>query len=127
MPIHGVGLQMHISINTNNSGIDNAFQKLAATGLLIHVSEMDVRINPSSTTGFSATAALFDQQAQKYKYVAQSYFQYVPAAQRYGITVWNLTDADSWIVLSGKVDFPALFNSSYQKKPAFSGFVQGLK
>jgi endo-1,4-beta-xylanase len=51
----------------------------------------------------------------------------VPAAQRYGITVWNLTDADSWIVLSGKQDFPALFNSSYQKKPAFSGFVQGLK
>jgi endo-1,4-beta-xylanase len=127
VPIHGVGLQMHISINTNNSGIDNAFQKLAATGLLIHVSEMDVRINPSNTPGFSATAALFDQQAQKYKYVAQSYFQYVPAAQRYGITVWNLTDADSWIVLSGKQDFPALFNSSYQKKPAFSGFVQGLK
>ncbi|HEX6169058.1 MAG TPA: endo-1,4-beta-xylanase [Chitinophagaceae bacterium] len=127
VPIHGVGLQMHISINTNNSGIDNAFQKLAATGLLIHVSEMDVRINPSNTPGFSATSALLDQQAQKYKYVAQSYFQNVPAAQRYGITVWNLTDADSWIVLSGKEDFPALFNSSYQKKPAFSGFVQGLK
>ena len=88
---------------------------------------MDVRINPSNTTGFSATPALLDQQAQKYKYVAQSYFQNVPAAQRYGITVWNLTDADSWIVLSGKVDFPALFNSSYQKKAAFSGFVQGLK
>ena len=127
VPIHGVGLQMHISINTINSGIDNAFQKLAATGLLIHVSEMDVRINPSNTTGFSATSALFDQQAQKYKYVAQSYFQYVPAAQRYGITVWNLTDADSWIVLSGKEDFPALFNGSYQKKTAFSGFVQVLK
>ena len=127
VPIHGVGLQMHISINTNNTGIDNAFQKLAATGLLIHVSEMDVRINPSNTPGFSATSALLDQQAQKYKYIAQSYFQYVPAAQRYGITVWNLTDADSWIVQSGKVDFPALFNSSYQKKPAFSGFVQGLK
>ena len=127
VPIHGVGLQMHISINTNNNGIDNAFQKLAATGLLIHVSEMDVRINPSNTPGFSATSALLDQQAQKCKYVAQSYFQYVPAAQRYGITVWNLTDADSWIVQSGKVDFPTLFNSSYQKKPAFSGFVQGLK
>jgi len=127
VPIHGVGLQMHISINTNNAGIDNAFQKLAATGLLIHVSEMDVRMNPGNTTGFTATSTLHDQQAQKYKYVAQSYFQYVPVAQRFGITVWNLTDADSWIVLSGKEDFPTLFNSGYQKKAAFSGFVQGLK
>ncbi|HEU4858838.1 MAG TPA: endo-1,4-beta-xylanase [Chitinophagaceae bacterium] len=127
VPIHGVGLQMHISINTGNAGIDNAFQKLAATGLLIHVSEMDVRINPSNIAGFSATSALFDQQAEKYKYVAQSYFQNVPAAQRFGITMWNLTDADSWIVLGGKVDFPTLFNSSYQKKPAFSGLLQGIK
>ena len=127
VPIHGVGLQMHISINTNNAGIDNAFQKLTATGLLIHVSEMDVRVNPSNITGFSATSALLDQQADKYKYVAQSYFQNVPAAQRFGITMWNLTDADSWIVLGGKVDFPTLFNSSYQKKPAFSGLLQGIK
>ena len=127
VPIHGVGLQMHISINTSNAGIDNAFQKLAATGLLIHVSEMDVRINPSNTANFSATSALLDQQAQKYKYVAQSYFQNVPATLRYGITVWNLTDADSWIVLSGKEDFPTLFNSSYQKKAAFSGLLQGIR
>lgn len=127
VPIHGVGLQMHISINTPNAGIDNAFQKLAATGLLIHVSEMDVRINPSNTSGFTPTSAQLDLQAEKFKYVAQSYFQHVPAAQRFGITVWNLTDADSWIVLSGKTDFPTLYNGSYQKKPAFSGFVQGLK
>jgi len=127
VPIHGVGLQMHISINTNNNGIDNAFQKLAATGLLIHVSEMDVRINPSNSPGFSATSTLLDMQAQKYKYVAQSYFQNVPAVQRFGITVWNLTDADSWIVLSGKEDFPTLFNSNYQKKAAFSGLLQELK
>ena len=127
IPIHGAGVQMHISINTSNSGIDNVFQKLAATGLLIHVSEMDVRINPSNTAGFTVTSALLDQQSQKYKYVAQSYFQNVPAAQRFGITVWNLTDADSWIVLTGKEDFPTLFNSSYQKKAAYTGFCQGLK
>jgi endo-1,4-beta-xylanase len=127
IPIHGIGTQMHISINTSDVGIDNMFQKLAATGLLINVSELDIRINPGNTPGFTATSALLDQQAQKYKYVAQSYFQYVPAAQRFGITVWNLTDADSWIVLSGKQDFPTLFNSSYGKKSAYTGFLQGLK
>jgi endo-1,4-beta-xylanase len=127
VPIHGVGLQMHISINTSNTGIDNAFQKLAATGLLVHVSEMDVRINPSNTSPFSVTQALLDAQAQKFKYVAQSYFSNVPASQRWGLTVWNLTDADSWIVLSGKNDYPTLFDAGYNKKAAFSQYILGLQ
>jgi len=126
-PIHGVGLQMHISINTANGGIDNAIQKLAATGLLIHISELDVRINPSNASPFSSTAALLDQQAQKFRYVAESYFRNVPAAQRYGITVWGLTDADSWIVTGGRTDFPCLFDAGYNKKPAFDQFILGLQ
>lgn len=127
VPIHGVGLQMHISINTPNAGIDNAMQKLAATGLLVHVSEMDVRINPSNASPFTATPALLDAQAQKFRYVAESYFRYVPAAQRWGITVWNLTDADSWIVTGGKIDFPTLFDAGYNKKIAFTQFILGLQ
>ena len=127
IPIHGVGIQMHININTDNSGIDNAFQKLTATGLLIHVSEMDVRINPSNATPFTPTQSLFDQQAAKFRYVAESYFRNVPAAQRYGITVWDLTDADSWIVTSGHIDYPTLFDSGFNKKTAFSQFILGLQ
>jgi endo-1,4-beta-xylanase len=127
VPIHGVGLQMHISINTNTAAIDNAFQKLVATGLLIHVSELDVRINPSNATSFTSTQSLLDQQAQKFRYVAESYFRNVPAAQRYGITVWNLTDADSWIVLSGKQDMPCLFDAGYNKKTSFTEFIKGLQ
>lgn len=128
VPIHGIATQMHISINTSNSGIDNMFAQLAATGLKVHVSELDIRINPSNTTPFTATQALLDQQAQKYKYVAQSYKANVPASQRYGITVWNVTDADSWIVTSlGQTDYPTLFDNSYNKKPAFTQFCNGLK
>jgi endo-1,4-beta-xylanase len=127
IPIQGVGLQMHIAINTSNTGIDNALQKLAATGLLVHISELDVRINPSNASPFSATSALLDQQAQKFRYVAESYFRNVPPAQRYGITVWDLTDADSWIVTSGKIDFPTLFDASFNKKPAFDQFILGLQ
>jgi endo-1,4-beta-xylanase len=127
VPIHGVGLQMHISINTSNSGIDNAFTKLAATGLLVHVSEMDVRINPSNASPFTPTQNLLDQQAQKYKYVADAYFRIVPAAQQFGITLWNLTDADSWIVLGGQLDFPTLFDAGYNRKPAFTEFIKALK
>jgi len=127
IPIHGIGSQMHININTSNSAIDAAFQKLAATGLLVHVSEMDIRINPSNTTPFTPTSALLDQQAAKFKYVAESYFRNIPAAQRYGITVWDLTDADSWIVVGGKQDAPTLFDASYNKKVAFTEYIKGLQ
>jgi endo-1,4-beta-xylanase len=127
VPIHGVGLQMHININTPNASIDNALQKLAATGLLVHISEMDVRINPSSANPFTATPALLDAQAQKFRYVAESYFRNVPAAQRWGITVWNLTDSDSWIVTGGKIDFPTLFDAGYNKKTAFAQYILGLQ
>jgi len=104
------------------------FIKLAATGLKVHVSELDIRINPNNAPAFTATDDLLTQQAAKYKYVVDSYNTNVPASQRYGITVWNVTDADSWIVTSlGRTDFPTLFNSSYQKKPAYTSFKQGLK
>jgi endo-1,4-beta-xylanase len=127
VPIHGVATQMHININTSNSEIDNMFMKLASTGLKVHVSELDIRVNPNNTTPFSITDALLEQQSQKFKYVAESYKRNIPATQQYGITVWNLTDADSWIVVGGKVDYPVLFNSGYQKKPAYTGFLQGIK
>lgn len=128
VPVHGIATQMHININTSNAAIDNMFIKLAATGLKIHVSELDIRINPSNTNPFTTTSALLDQQAQKFKYVAQSYNANIPATQRYGITVWNVSDADSWIVTSlGQNDFPTLYDKSYFKKPAFSEFIAGLK
>lgn len=128
VPVHGIATQMHISINTPNQAIDNMFTRLAATGLKVHVSELDVRINPGSSQPFATTPALLEQQAQKYRYVAQSYRSKIPATQRYGITVWNVTDADSWIVTSlGQTDFPCLFDGSYGKKPAYVSFREGLK
>jgi endo-1,4-beta-xylanase len=128
IPIHGIGTQMHININTSNAGIDNMFTKLAATGLKIHVSELDVRINPGNTSPFTPTQTLLDQQAQKFRYVAESYNRNVPLTQRFGITVWNVTDADSWIVTSlGRDDYPTLFDRNYNRKPSFTQFREGLK
>ncbi len=128
VPITGVGTQMHISINTDKAGIDNMFIKLAATGLKVRISELDIRVNPSNITGFVATSALLDQQATMYKYVLQSYYHNVPAAQRYGVTVWGVSDNYSWIVVNqGHEDFPLLFDAGYHKKTAYAGLWQGLK
>lgn len=126
--VDGIGTQMHISINTLRSAIDNMFQKLAATGLLVRVSELDIRINPNDAAGFSPTPALLTTQSDAYKYVVQSYIKHVPKAQRHGITVWGVNDKDSWIVAyQKKADNPLMFNDDYTKKPAFYGFLLGLK
>ena len=128
VPINGVGTQMHISINTDKNGIDNMFAKLAATGLKVKISELDIRLNPNNTIGFTPTQAQLEQQANMYRYVIQSYYNKVPAAQRYGVTVWGITDKFSWITISqGREDMPLLFDQYYRKKAAYTGLWRGLK
>lgn len=128
VPITGVGTQMHISIGTPKAGIDNMFKVLAATGLKIRISELDVQANPSGSTSFVLTPIIAADQAEMYKYVVWSYLQNVPAAQRAGITVWGVDDASSWIITSQhKVDQPLLFDANFAKKPAYAGFKQGLQ
>jgi len=126
--IDGIGTQMHISINTSQAGIDNMFRKLAATGLKIKVSELDVVVNPANIAGFTPSSSVLESQATMYKYVVDSYFRNVTAAQRYGITVWGVADPDSWYVTAqGKTEFALLFDAGYNKKPAFNSFLQALK
>lgn len=126
--IDGIGSQMHININTSQAGIDNMFSKLAATGLKIKVTELDIRVNPSNTVGFIPTTTVLESQAALFKYVVDSYFRRVPAAQRYGITVWGVADPDSWYVTAqGRTEFALLFDAGYNKKPAFTSFLQALK
>jgi endo-1,4-beta-xylanase len=124
--IDGIGTQMHIGINTSQTGIENMFRKLAATGLKVKVTELDVRMNPANTTPFTQTAELLASQAAMYRYVAEAYNRLVPATQRYGITMWCVADHNSWLYNNGR-DYPLLYDVKYQKKPAFAAFLQGLK
>jgi len=126
--IDGIGTQMHISITTSKTAIDNMFVKLAATGLKIRVSELDVRVNPNNLTGFNASTQNLTDQASMYRYVAESFIRNVPVAQRYDFTIWGVADSDSWIVTAlRKEDFPLLFDAGYTKKPAYTSLLQGLK
>jgi len=126
--IDGIGTQMHISIATPKADIDNMFVKLAATGLKIRISELDIRMNPNNQAGFTPSAQNLSEQSDMYQYVVESFKRNVPAAQRYDITVWGVADNDSWIVtVLHREDFPLLFNSNYGKKPAYVGFLKALK
>lgn len=127
IPINGLGVQMHININTPNEGIENALKRLAQTGLLIHISELDIRINPKNDFSIDSASSL-KAQADKYYFVAHAYSTIIPKAQQYGITFWNVTDKDSWITLAKHAqDSPLLFDKNYNEKPAYKAFSDGLR
>ena len=127
IPINGLGLQMHININTPKTGIINALSQYAATGLLVHIAELDICVNPKNDKAISYTDSLQTAQANMYSFVATQYKTLVPAAQQYGITCWNMSDADSWITLwLKKNDWPLLFDKNYQPKRCFITFYNAL-
>jgi endo-1,4-beta-xylanase len=123
--VDGIGTQMHISRTTSVAGIDAMMKKLAATGLKIRISELDVRGVAGSSAG-KLTPELASYQAVMYKYVVDSYMKYIPAAQRAGITVWGINDKNSWLYDNGK-EFPLLYDNNYKRKPAYSAVLQGLR
>src|SRR5690606_24507782 len=85
--VDGIGTQMHISLDTNRENIVDMFKKLAASGKLIKISELDVRLGTASPTLDQYAA-----QADMYKFVFDSYREHIPVAQQYGITLWTISD-----------------------------------
>jgi endo-1,4-beta-xylanase len=129
-PIDGIGTQMHVDVYWPQAAIDSTLAQLAATGLLVHISELDVSVNSSYTAGatyaFTAlTPDLAEQQRARYATIVASYLRNVPAAQRWGITVWDMLDHTSWLN-QFRTEWPCLYDRNADKKPAFYGFAEGL-
>jgi endo-1,4-beta-xylanase len=120
VPIDGVGFQAHLDL-------DNAFpaqmaanlQRFAALGVEVAVTELDVRLVTPST------AATLRTQADYYKQVVEACLS-TPACV--GITVWGISDRDSWVpsVFPGKGEAD-LYDANLQPKPAYDAVVQALK
>ncbi len=120
-------MQMHTRYNQSDVNLQNAISTAAATGLKVHISELDIALNPDNNATQTFTASLADLQAKKYTVIVKA-FNAIPKAQQFGITTWNVTDADSWIPSTySRPDWPLPFNSSYERKPAYQGILDGIK
>lgn len=126
IPIHGTGMQFHMTVTQTDANISAAISSAASTGLKVHISELDIRLNNNKTlTAF--TASLAAQQAERYKYVVKTY-NAIPTNQKFGITTWNVGDADSWIPgWLGAPDWPLPFDGNYLRKPAYRAIIEGAK
>lgn len=119
--VDGIGTQMHIAIDSNKDNIAQMFQKLGATGKLIKVSELDIKVNTSSPTTENLA-----QQAEMYQYVIDMYKKYIPADKQYGITIWGVSDNEKEHVNWIPDDAPNLWDANYARKHAYKGVADGL-
>ncbi|MCW2120421.1 endo-1,4-beta-xylanase [Flavobacterium sp. 7A] len=135
VPIHGIGFQMHIRMDTPDEAIAYSLKKAAATGLQIHLSEVDIIFNSHNDERLggiekfsSVTDEMKQAQAEKYKNLVLMYRRIVPKKQQFGITVWDFTDRDSWIKgFFNMKDWPTIYDEDLKPKPAYYGFQEGLK
>jgi endo-1,4-beta-xylanase len=122
VPIDGVGLQMHINGASppSTANIAANMRRLADLGLLVNISEMDVRIRDVPGT----TQAKLDVQKSVYNSIVAVC---VAEPRCHAVTFWGFTDAHSWIDRQFGADDPLLFDESYLPKPAFFGVLDALR
>jgi endo-1,4-beta-xylanase len=118
VPVDGVGLQMHVSAagRPSDASIAANMGRLAALGLTIHISEMDVRIG--NVPGSEQTR--LEAQRAAYRDIVRVCVM-EPGCE--AISFWGFTDAHSWI----RGDAPLLFDAEYRPKPAYYGVLDALR
>lgn len=117
--VDGVGLQMHVRLHDPDpADMSDAFSEVAAHRYRVHLSELDISVNPLAKP-ITNRQALLKEQATYLEQIIRCYKQ-LPRDYRYGITFWGLSDADSWIpVHYNREDYPLLYDQQYVPKPAY--------
>lgn len=125
-PIDGLGEQCHTTVWTDKALRRTGFNDLATTGLLIHISELDVRVNQNKSDSYVFTDSEQQKQSDTYKEIV-SLFETLPQTQKYAITTWGLSDNSTWLTSWWHPkEYPLLFDNIYNKKKAYFGFMEGL-
>lgn len=120
-PIHGIGIQMHTDINRSRDNIRNAIQSAYGCGVKVHISELDVDVNPETEENVVPGEDKLEKQKQIYRWIAEE-MQELPADANYGITTWGVYDGQTWI----PDGYPLMFDKSFGKKPAYYGILESF-
>ena len=128
--IDGLGFQMHNTyLSPTKAQMETDINKAVAKGLKIHVSELDIQVNPANDiTTFTNERRL--AQKEKYKEIVKLY-NALPAANKYALTIWGMKDNESWIPFSTDInhpgnDWPLLYDLNFAIKSSHTGFLEGL-
>jgi endo-1,4-beta-xylanase len=129
VPIHGVGLQGHWSVNNpSKEELEKSIQLFSSLGLQVQVTELDVSVYAGRQGGqliqgqrrdsvASFTPEMEQQQREKYKMVFDVFRKHPDKIT--GITFWNLSDRYSWLDGRGRKNYPLLFDMNRQPKKVY--------
>jgi endo-1,4-beta-xylanase len=128
VPINGVGFQMHVDPRhwPTVEQMRRNFERFAALGLAVEVTEMDVPVGeiPGTTA----------DKLQRQKAIAHDIVAICMAVPRCsGITLWGFTDRYSWLAdphwaaLRGRPPhLPLPFDAEYRPKPMVAGILDAF-
>jgi endo-1,4-beta-xylanase len=122
VPINGVGLEMHVSVDGYPQPQDVLanMKRLAALGLEVQITEMDVKIQDDPRP----MQVRLDAEAQIYRDMLSTC---LVVEQCTAFVMWGFTDRYSWIPgATGHVDAPLIFDAAYNPKPAFFALLDVL-
>ncbi len=122
VPINGVGMQMHTWLEGPPEPADLAanMQRLADLGLLVQITEMDVRTQYHSISDEEKLLL----QAEMYRRVIETC---LAAGNCNAFITWGVSDRYSWIPgYTGSPDMPLLFDLEGRPKPAYEAVRQVL-
>ncbi len=123
--IDGIGMQMHVSLEYPYiSDINQAAFAIQEAGFLVHYSELDISLSADHKFLTSAKR-LLRLQKDRMKNIVEGYMKLDPKF-RFGITVWGVSDNDSWLTDENLRARPLLYNDRYKIKPAYCGFLEAL-
>jgi len=121
--IDGIGLQQHVKLTSPTTALlDTAISRYAELGLEIHVTELDVEINPDGIYT-ELTPELSLALANRYKELFAVYAKH--AGSITAVMNWNVTDSSSWLLSfpSTHATWPLLFDADGKPKLAFWGLT----
>jgi endo-1,4-beta-xylanase len=140
--VAAVGLQGHYKLNWPSARlVDSAIDAFAALGVKVNITELDIDVVPATQRNRGADLAVNSNHQAKEEIYAKGLPDSMQAelAKRYGdlfsvfvkksgvvgrVTFWGITDGDSWLNSSNRVNYPLLFDRKGAPKPAFEAVVK---
>jgi endo-1,4-beta-xylanase len=120
VPIHGIGLQMHIRVewHPDPQSVAENIRRFRELGLRVEITEMDVAIR------LPVSEEELTKQAEIYKEIFKAYLD---SDSPQAFIMWGFTDKHSWIPYA----FPGygaalVFDENYNPKPAYYALIEAM-
>jgi endo-1,4-beta-xylanase len=140
--VAGIGTQHHNKLKSPTiEEVEKTIVEFGKLGVKVMITELDVDVvratqrnlsadvadvaranRGGSTNGNALPDSIQQELAQRYAQLFSMYVKHSDVIDR--VTLWGVTDGDSWLNAPGRVNHPLLFDRQGQPKPAFDAVIK---